>query len=161
MCLGVGRGRRSFSTIVFAKKYVFEIPGQFLFFEIFYLHASKHINCIIIKIKKISLIGIISEMDFVLPVKKCSNNGRGPNPVWVSKLFTFIPAFFSRGTQAQHLTLCIVWCGVPWMDVMLWSVFTRQLYSHSQCVKLYSTCVHTTGAQRGHNIVMNRAGISA
>ena len=81
MCLGVGRGRRSFSTIVFAKKYVFEIPGQFLFFEIFYLHASKHINCIIIKIKKFSLIGIISEMDFVLPVKKCSNNGRGPNPV--------------------------------------------------------------------------------
>ena len=74
---------------------------------------------------------------------------------------------FSRGTRAQHLTLS-VWCvcGVcvrvvspGWMRCSDRS--TRQLYSHNQCVQLYSTCVHTTWAQRGHNIVMNRAGILA
>ena len=39
-------------------------------------------------------------------------------------------------------------CGVSsgWMQCSDRS--TRQQYSHSQCVKLYSTCVHTTWAQR-------------
>ena len=70
---------------------------------------------------------------------------------------------FSRGTRAQHLTLC-VWCvvsgvcvcGVPWMDAMLQSVREeRQLDSHNQCVQY--RCTHSFG----HNIDMNRAGILA
>ena len=42
--------------------------------------------------------------------------------------FLLVKQIFSRGTRAQHLTLC-VWCvcdvcvcGVPWMDAMLQSV---------------------------------------
>ena len=64
----------------------------------------------------------------------------------------------SRGTQAQHLTLCGVWCvcGVSWMDAMLRAVREeRQLYSHNQYVQY--RCTHS----RGHNIDMNRAGIMA
>ena len=66
-------------------------------------------------------------------------------------LYRLFCHIFSRGTRAQHLTLCVcvvcgVWCvvcGVPWMDAMLRSVREeRQLYSHNQCVQ-YSTCVHT------------------
>ena len=50
-------------------------------------------------------------------------------------LYMFLGPFVSRGTRAQHLTLC-VWCvvcgGVPWMDAMLRSVREhRQLYSHN------------------------------
>ena len=44
-------------------------------------------------------------------------------------------------------------CGVSWMDAMLWSLITRQLYSHSKCVQYM--CTHG----RGHNIVLYRAGI--
>ena len=67
---------------------------------------------------------------------------------------------FSRGTRAQHLTLC-VWCvvcvcGVPRMDAMLRSVREEgQLYSHNQCVQYM--CKQSCG----HNIDMNRAGILA
>ena len=68
-----------------------------------------------------------------------------------------IDFFFSRRTRAQHLTLCVcVVSGVPWMDAMLRSVREeRQLYSHNQCVQYM--CTHS----RGHNIVMNKAGILA
>ena len=72
-------------------------------------------------------------------------------------ILIFLYPVFSRGTRAQHLTLC-VWCpcGVPWMDAMLQSVREeRQLYSHNQCVQY--RCTHS----RGHNIDMNRAGILA
>ena len=54
------------------------------------------------------------------------------------------------------LCLCGVWCVMcdvcvvspGWMRCSDRS--TRQLYSHSQYVQLYSTCVHTTWAQRGN-----------
>ena len=64
-------------------------------------------------------------------------------------------SLFSRGTRAQHLTLsgvCVM-CDVcvvspVWMRCSDRS--TRQLYSPSQCVQLYSTCVHTTWAQHSY-----------
>ena len=70
--------------------------------------------------------------------------------------------FFSRGTRAQHLTLCVCVvcgvcvCGVPWMDAMLRSGREeRQMYSHNQCVQYM--CTHSCG----YNKDMNRAGILA
>ena len=76
---------------------------------------------------------------------------------WNLMLFILHNQVFSRGTRAQHLTLCgVCVCGVPWMDAMLKSVREeRQLYSHNQCIQYM--CTHN----RGHNIEMNRAGILA
>ena len=71
---------------------------------------------------------------------------------------TFPFSLFLVGEPDLNIWLCLECvCGVPWMDAMLWLVNETTVHSH-QCVQLYSTCVHTTWAKRGHNIAMNRAG---
>ena len=48
-------------------------------------------------------------------------------------------------------------CGVPWMDVMLWSVNDTTVQSQSVCTGVQYKCTHS----RGHNIVMNRPRLLA
>ena len=62
--------------------------------------------------------------------------------------------FFSRGTQAQHLTLS-VWCPLDGCDALI-----GQRDNCTVTVSLCSCTLHVY-TQHGHNIVMNRAGFLA
>ena len=74
-------------------------------------------------------------------------------------------AIFSRGTRAQHLTLCgvrlvspvcvVCVCVVDGCDALI-----GQQDNCTVTVSVYSCTVHVY-TQYGHNIVMNRAGILA
>ena len=60
--------------------------------------------------------------------------------------------FFSRGTRAQHLTLCGVWCPLDGCDALIGQ---RSLDNCTVTMSVYSTCVHQVVAQHSHESSKN------